>query len=80
LGGIGRLISEARLFYRVNSRTARAIQRKPVSKKQNKTKKKEKERKQNKQNLRMLDGCGAHTFNPSTLKADAGESLSSRLA
>jgi hypothetical protein len=38
LGGIGRWISEleAILVYRVNSRTARAIQRNPVSK--NKTK------------------------------------------
>jgi hypothetical protein len=43
LGGRGRWISEfeARLVYRVSSRTARAIQRNPVSKnktKQNKTK------------------------------------------
>jgi hypothetical protein len=47
LGGRGRRISEfeASLVYRVSSRTARAIQRNPVSKKtlktkQNKTKKK----------------------------------------
>jgi hypothetical protein len=40
LGGRGRRISEfeASLVYRVSSRTARAIQRNPVSKKQNKTK------------------------------------------
>jgi hypothetical protein len=40
LGGSGRRISEfeASLVYRVSSRTARAIQRNPVSKKQNKTK------------------------------------------
>jgi hypothetical protein len=40
LGGRGRWISEfeASLVYRVSSRTARAIQRNPVSKKQNKTK------------------------------------------
>jgi hypothetical protein len=40
LGGRGRQISEfeASLVYRVSSRTARAIQRNPVSKKQNKTK------------------------------------------
>jgi hypothetical protein len=40
LGGRGRRISEfeASLVYRGSSRTARAIQRNPVSKKQNKTK------------------------------------------
>jgi hypothetical protein len=38
LGGKGRQISEfeARLVYRVSSRTARAIQRNPVSKNKNK--------------------------------------------
>jgi hypothetical protein len=48
LGGRGRQISEfkASLFYRVSSRTARAIQRNPVSKKQ-KNKGKKKERKEN---------------------------------
>ena len=42
LGGRGRWISEfeASLVYRVSSRIARAIQRNPVSKKQNKTKQK----------------------------------------
>jgi hypothetical protein len=42
LGGRGRRISgfEASLVYRVSSRTARAIQRKPVSKKTNKNKNK----------------------------------------
>jgi hypothetical protein len=42
LRGIGRWISEfeASLVYKVSSRTARAIQRNPVSKKQNKKKKK----------------------------------------
>jgi hypothetical protein len=41
LGGRGRWISEfkASLVYRVSSRTARATQRNPVSKKQNKTNK-----------------------------------------
>ena len=34
MGGRGRRISEASLVYRVSSRTARAIQRNPVSKKQ----------------------------------------------
>jgi hypothetical protein len=40
LGGRGRQISEfeASLVYKVSSRAARAIQRNPVSKKQNKTK------------------------------------------
>jgi hypothetical protein len=44
LGGRGRRISEfeASLVYKVSSRTARAIQRNPVSKKQNKTKTKTK--------------------------------------
>jgi hypothetical protein len=43
LGGRGRWISkfEASLVYRVSSRTARAIQRNPVSKNRNKNKKKE---------------------------------------
>jgi hypothetical protein len=43
LGGRGRQISEfeASLVYRVSSRTARATQRNPVSKKQNKTKQKQ---------------------------------------
>jgi hypothetical protein len=44
LGGRGRWISEfeASLGYRVNSRTARAIQRKPCLEKPNKKKKKKK--------------------------------------
>jgi hypothetical protein len=44
LGGRGKQISEfeANLVYRVSSRTARAIQRNPVSKKQKKKKKKNK--------------------------------------
>jgi hypothetical protein len=56
LGGRGRRISEfeASLVYKVSSRTARAIQRNPVSKKQKnkkKEKKKEKERKKNTTNI-----------------------------
>jgi hypothetical protein len=45
-GGRGRWISEfkASLVYRVNSRTARAIQRNPVSKKKKKKEKKRKKR------------------------------------
>jgi hypothetical protein len=48
LGGRGRWISEfeASLVYKVSSRTARATQRNPVSKKQNKTKKNKKTKKQ----------------------------------
>jgi hypothetical protein len=48
LGGKGRQISEfkARLVYRVSSRTARAIQRNPVSKNQKRKKKKEKRKKE----------------------------------
>jgi hypothetical protein len=48
LGGRGRWISEfeASLVYRVSSRTARAIQRNPVSKRLEK-KKKEKKKKRN---------------------------------
>jgi hypothetical protein len=46
LGGRGRWISEfeASLVYKVSSRTARAIQRNPVSKKEKKKKKKEKKK------------------------------------
>jgi hypothetical protein len=46
LGGRGRRISEfkASLIYKVSSRTARATQRNPVSKKQNQKKKKKIER------------------------------------
>jgi hypothetical protein len=50
LGGRGRQISEfeARLVYKVSSRTARATQRNPVSKKKSKKKKNQKQN-QNKQ-------------------------------
>jgi hypothetical protein len=50
LGGRGRWISEfeASLVYRVSSRTARATQRNPVSKKHKKKKRKEKKRKEKK--------------------------------
>jgi hypothetical protein len=57
LGGRGRRISEfkASLVYKVSSRTARAIQRNPVSKnetKRNETKRKEKKRKEKKRKER----------------------------
>jgi hypothetical protein len=50
LGGRGRRISEfeASLVYRVSSRTARAIQRNPVSKNQKKERKKERKKKERK--------------------------------
>jgi hypothetical protein len=50
LGGRGRQISEfkASLVYRVSSRTARAIQRNPVSKKQTKKERKRERKKTNK--------------------------------
>jgi hypothetical protein len=51
LGGRGRLISgfKASLVYNVSARTARAIHRNPVSKKQNKTKQKNKKQNKTKQ-------------------------------
>jgi hypothetical protein len=51
LGGRGRWISEfeASLVYKVSSRTARALQRNPVSKNKNKNKTKQKTNKQTKQ-------------------------------
>jgi hypothetical protein len=58
LGGGGRQISEfeASLVYRVSSRTARATQRNPVSKKkkERKKKRKEKKRKEKKGGKRMF--------------------------
>jgi hypothetical protein len=52
LGGRGRQISEfeASLVYRVSSRTARATQRNPVSKKQKKQKNKKTKKKNQKTN------------------------------
>jgi hypothetical protein len=50
LGGRGRRISEfeASLVYRVSPRTARAVQRNPVSRKKKKKEKKKKEKKRKK--------------------------------
>jgi hypothetical protein len=57
LGGRGRRKSgfEARLVYKVSSRTARAIQRNPVSKKKKRKEKKKKKKKKKKkiQHLRL---------------------------
>jgi hypothetical protein len=62
LGGRGRWISEFQdsLVYRVSSRTARAIQRNPVSKKQ-KTKNKKKKKKKKKRK-RMDHGLQVQGF------------------
>jgi hypothetical protein len=53
-GGRGRRISEfeASVVYKVSSRTARATQRKPVSKKKKKKQKKQNKTKQKKKNKR----------------------------
>jgi hypothetical protein len=61
LGGKGRQISEfeANLVYRMSSRTARAIQRNPVSKNQKKKKKKRKERKRKNEKEKCLT-AGSH--------------------
>jgi hypothetical protein len=63
LGSRGRWISEfeASLVYRVSSRTARAIQRNPVSK--NKTK-------QNKTNFSYTSGLGYQLSNDSNVRTD----------
>jgi hypothetical protein len=73
LGGRGRQISdlEASLVYRVSSRTARAIQRNPVSKnktkqnktKQNKTKQNKKPSNNNNKKICILD----HSFHLKTM-------------
>ena len=68
MGGRGRWISEfeASLVYKVSSRTARATQRNPVSKKQNKTKQKTKKKKRIKLGLKKSKrklGVVARTFN-----------------
>jgi hypothetical protein len=54
LGGRGRRISEfeASLVYRVSSRTARAIQKNPVLKKQNNNKKQKTNKQKTKKNFK----------------------------
>jgi hypothetical protein len=56
LGGRGRRISEfkASLVYKVSSRTARAIQRNPVSGKKKEKRKKERKKKKEKNHRRKL--------------------------
>jgi hypothetical protein len=58
LGGRGRQISEfkASLVYKVSSRTAKAIQRNPVSKNNNNNKNKNKKQKTNKTKKKMTNG------------------------
>jgi hypothetical protein len=70
------MISEfkASLVYKVSSRTARAIQRNPVSKNKIKNKNKQKEYKQ------QAGRWWAHAFNPSTLEAETVGFLSLRPA
>jgi hypothetical protein len=73
LGGRDRQISEfefeASLVYKVSSRTARTIQRNPVSKKKRKRKKEKKKK------------CiVVVAFNPSTWETETGGFLSSRPA
>jgi hypothetical protein len=62
----------------VSSRTARAIQRNPVSKKK-KNKKKKKEEEEEEEN-KVSRAVVAHTFNSSTWEAEAGRLLSLRPA
>jgi hypothetical protein len=56
LGGRGRQISEfeASLVYRVSSRTARDIQRNPVSKNENKNKNKKKEEEEERKKRKLI--------------------------
>jgi hypothetical protein len=57
LGGRGRQISEfeASLVYKVSSRTARAIQRNPVSKEKKTRKKETKKKKRRRKNYYIVD-------------------------
>jgi hypothetical protein len=81
LGGRGRQISEfeASLVYKVSSRTARAIQRNPVSK--NKTKKHQKTQEQLRWSLNvvvsscLVEGRGQMDLRPLLLKPEAFEGL-----
>ena len=59
MGGRGRWISEfeASLVYRVSSRTARATQRNPVSKKNQKQKTNEKTKKPKRMYLHLIYAC-----------------------
>jgi hypothetical protein len=60
LGGRGRRISEfeASLVYKMSSRTARATQRNPVSKKPKRKKKRKKKKKKEKENISLTNLSG----------------------
>jgi hypothetical protein len=75
LGGRGRRISEfeASLVYKVSSKTARAIQRNPVSKNQ-------KPKTKNQKKKKKMSGVVAYPFDPSIWEAEVNESLNLRLA
>jgi hypothetical protein len=75
LGGLRRWISEfkASLVYRVSSRTARAIQRNPVSKNKKQTNKtKQKNKQTNRESVRREVEVGMPIYNSSTQEAMAG--------
>jgi hypothetical protein len=74
LGGRGRRISEfkASLVYRVSSRTARAIQRNPVSEKPRKQKTKNKQTKKETEKLQLKKG---NHQNVKTAACRLGENL-----
>jgi hypothetical protein len=71
LGGTGRGISEfeASLVYKVSSRTARAIQRSPVSKNKTKQNKKKKKKKKKTKTKKSFSRLVVQAFNPSYLKS-----------
>jgi hypothetical protein len=64
----------------VSSRTARAIQRNPVSKEKKKKKKERKKERKKESKQASKRAMVAHTVNPSAREAEAGRSLSSRPA
>jgi hypothetical protein len=70
LGGRGRWISEfqASLVYNMSSRTAKAIQRNPVSKKPNQTKPNQTKTKQNKN----PSGVVVHVYTVNSQEDEAG--------
>jgi hypothetical protein len=67
----GRFLSSRPAWYRVSSRTARAIQRNPFSKK-----KKKKKKGLSGFQVIVYGEAVAHAFDPSTWKAEASRSLS----
>jgi hypothetical protein len=71
LGGRGRQISEfeASLVYKVSSRTARATQRNPVSKKKERKRKRKRKRKK-KERKKFWEGCFFVSRDPFILFSD----------